>query len=78
MSDNTLFMENLLRLANGVLCASLLAVMATVILAYPLADSLSMPFQIGAHIATLIFATTLKLSYVTRLVSLRSLGRPVH
>jgi tetrahydromethanopterin S-methyltransferase subunit E len=71
-------METLLRFANNVLAVSVLAVLATVILAYPLADSLPMGAQIGAHIAILIFATTLKLSYVTRLVSLRSLGRPVH
>lgn len=78
MSENTRFMETLLRFANGVLLASLIAVVATVVLAYPLADALPLPAQVGAHIATLIFATTLKLSYVTRLVSLRSLGRPVH
>lgn len=74
----SLFMEKLLRFANGALLASVLAVVVTVVLAYPLADSLPLPVQIGAHIATLVFATTLKLSYVTRLVSLRSLGRPVH
>lgn len=78
MTEQERFMENLLRFANTALLLSLLATLATVVLAYPLADSLSMPVQIGAHIATLIFATTLKLSYVTRLVSLRSLGRPVH
>lgn len=76
--DQSLFMEKLLRYANGALLVSVLAVAATVMLAYPLADSLPLPAQVGAHIATLIFATTLKLSYVTRLVSLRSLGRPVH
>lgn len=76
--DRSLFMEKLLRYANGALLVSVLAVAATVVLAYPLADSLSLPAQVGAHIATLVFATTLKLSYVTRLVSLRSLGRPVH
>ncbi|MCK7543758.1 hypothetical protein MLC59_06195 [Marinobacter bryozoorum] len=77
MSDNQV-MERLLKFANGALLASVLAVLVTVVLAYPMASSLPMPVQIGAHIATLIFATTLKLSYVTRLVSLRSLGRPVH
>lgn len=78
MTEQDRFMENLLRFANVALAVSLAAALITVVLAYPLADSLSMPAQIGAHIATLIFATTLKLSYVTRLVSLRSLGRPVH
>lgn len=78
MSEQDPFMENLLRFANTALVLSLLATLVTVVLAYPLADSLPIPAQIGAHIATLIFATTLKLSYVTRLVSLHSLGRPVH
>ncbi|MGM0570874.1 hypothetical protein [Marinobacter sp.] len=77
MADSQL-MERLLKFANGALLASVLAVVVTVVLAYPLASSLPMPAQIGAHIGTLIFATTLKLSYVTRLVSLYSLGRPVH
>lgn len=78
MSENPRFMETLLRFANSALAVSVAAVVVTVILAYPLAESLPMAAQIGAHIATLIFATTLKLSYVTRLVSLHSLGRPVH
>ena len=77
MADSQ-FMERLLKFANGALLASVMAVIATVVLAYPLAGSLPMLAQVGAHIGTLIFATTLKLSYVTRLVSLYSLGRPVH
>ncbi len=77
MSD-PLFLERLLRYANSVLLFSVIAVVVTVLMAYPLAELLPMPAQIGAHIATLLFATTLKLSYVTRLVSLYHLGRPVH
>lgn len=78
MTERQRGMERLLRFANVALLASGLFVVLTVLLAYPLAGHLAMPAQIGAHIATLVFATTLKLSYVTRLVSLRSLGRPVH
>ena len=63
---------------DGSVDASVIAVVVTVLMAYPLAELLPMPAQIGAHIATLLFATTLKLSYVTRLVSLYHLGRPVH
>lgn len=77
MSDPR-FLERLLKYANSALLVSVLAVVVTVLMAYPLADLLPMPAQIGAHIATLLFATTLKLSYVTRLVSLYHLGRPVH
>lgn len=72
------FLERLLKYANSVLLLSVIAVVVTVLMAYPLAELLPMPAQIGAHIATLLFATTLKLSYVTRLVSLYHLGRPVH
>ncbi len=68
----------MLRIANGVLLASMLAVGVTVLLEYPLADRLPMAAQIGSHIAILVFAATLELAYVTRLVSLRSLGRPVY
>lgn len=77
MSDPR-FLERLLKYANSVLLLSVIAVVVTVLMAYPLAELLPMPAQIGAHIATLLFATTLKLSYVTRLVSLYHLGRPVH
>lgn len=71
-------MLRLLRYSNCSMVISLLGVVITVLLAYPLAELLSMPAQIAAHIATLLFATSLKISYVTRLVSLKSLGRPVH
>lgn len=71
-------MEKLLHCANAALLLSILAVLATAVLAYPMAGYLPMGAQIGAHIATLLFATTLKLSYVVRLVSLHRLGRPLH
>ncbi|WP_339806818.1 hypothetical protein [uncultured Marinobacter sp.] len=71
-------MPAMLKLANSLLLISLLGVAITVLLAYPMADLLSLPVQIAAHIATLLFATLLKLSYVMRLVSLKSLGRPLH
>ncbi|SFR56105.1 hypothetical protein SAMN05216203_1384 [Marinobacter daqiaonensis] len=71
-------MEQLLRFANTALLLSVLGTVMTVALAYPLADWLTLPAQIAAHIGTLVFATGLKLSYVTRLISLKNLGRPVH
>lgn len=71
-------MEKILKCANAALLGCFLATVVTVVLAYPLAGALSMPVQIGAHIGTLLFATGVKISYVVRLVSLKSLGRPVH
>ncbi len=71
-------MEKLLGFANGALLASTVGLLATILLAYPFAYALPMAAQIVAHIATLIFATGIKISYVARLVSLKQLGRPVH
>lgn len=71
-------MDRLLNLSNLALALCLLALLVTLVLAYPLADLLPLPGQIAMHIGTLMFATGLKISYITRLVSLKALGRPVH
>lgn len=71
-------MDRLLNLSNVALALCLLALLGTLVMAYPLADKLPMPGQIAMHIGTLVFATGLKISYITRLVSLKALGRPVH
>lgn len=71
-------MDRLLNLSNLALVFCLLALLVTLVMAYPLADLLPMPGQIAMHIGTLIFATGLKVSYIARLVSLKALGRPVH
>lgn len=71
-------MEKLLGFANSALLASTVGLLATILLAYPYASALPMAGQIVAHIGTLLFATGIKISYVTRLVSLKQLGRPVH
>ncbi len=71
-------MDRLLNLSNLALALCLLALLVTLVLAYPLADLLPLPGQIAMHIGTLVFATGLKISYITRLVSLKALGRPVH
>lgn len=71
-------MEKVLTFANAALLVAVLALTGTVLASYPLAHHLSMPVQIAAHIGTLLFATLVKLSYILRLISLKSLGRPVH
>lgn len=71
-------MEKLLSWSNGVLLGFVIALLISVVLAYPLAEALPMPLQITAHIATMIFAIGIKLSYIARLASLKALGRPVH
>lgn len=64
--------------SNGALFWSAVGLLVTVLLAYPLSDLLAMPYQILAHIGTLLFAVGIKIAYVARLVSLKQLGRPVH
>lgn len=71
-------MNKLLSISNGSLLVCAIALAASILLAYPFAELLSMPGQILAHIGTLLFATGIKISYVARLVSQRALGLPVH
>lgn len=70
--------EKWLFTANGALGLSMFGLLATVLLAYPLADTLHLSVQIAAHIGTLVFAVGIKVAYVARLVFLSRLGRPVH
>lgn len=71
-------MEKLLFRANSAMVWSLIGLIATVLMAYPLAGRLPMMIQVLAHVGTLLFAVGIKISYVARLVFLSRLGRPVH
>lgn len=71
-------LEKWLFAANRTLGLSVVGLLVTVLMAYPMADSLAMPIQIAAHIGTLLFAVGVKIAYVARLVFLSKLGRPVH
>lgn len=71
-------MDRVLGMANTALLVSLIALVLTILVAYPFAQHFTLPLQIAAHIGTLLFATGIKIAYVTRLVALRALGRPVH
>ena len=70
--------EKWLFTANSTLGLSVLGLMVTILLAYPLAGALALSVQIAAHIGTLVFAVGIKVAYVVRLVFLSRLGRPVH
>ena len=70
--------EKWLFTANSTLGLSVLGLMVTILLAYPMAGALALSVQIAAHIGTLIFAVGIKVAYVARLVFLSRLGRPVH
>lgn len=71
-------MERVLGFANTALLLAILALIGTVLAAYPFAHQLNIAAQVAAHIGTLLFALLIKLSYILRLVSLKALGRPVH
>ena len=71
-------MEKMLSRANSAIVWSVLGLLVTVVLAYPLAGRLLMMLQILAHIGTLLFAVCIKIAYIVRLVFLSRLGRPVH
>jgi len=71
-------MEKMLFRANSAIVWSVLGLLVTVVLAYPLAGRLPMMLQILAHIGTLLFAVGIKIAYIVRLVFLSRLGRPVH
>jgi len=72
------FYEKWLARANAGVLVSVLGLLLTVALAYPLAARLPMAIQILAHMGTLIFAVGVKIAYVARLAFLSKLGRPVH
>lgn len=71
-------MERTLGFSNTALLLATIALVITVLISYPFAHHFSMATQVSAHIGTLLLATVIKLSYVLRLISLKSLGRPVH
>ncbi len=71
-------MENLLFRANSAMALSLMGLVLTIAMAYPMAHLFPMAIQILAHVGTLLFAVGIKIAYVARLVFLSRLGRPVH
>ncbi|KMQ76113.1 hypothetical protein [Marinobacter subterrani] len=71
-------MENRLIAANSGMVWSLLGLVLSIVLAYPLAHYVPMAVQVLAHVGTLLFAVGIKVSYIARLVFLSRLGRPVH
>lgn len=69
--------NSLLTFANLCLFVFTLLFCITVMLSYPLANFLSMQSQIAAHIATIIVAALIKISYVVRCVCQYQLGLEV-
>ncbi|WP_394249878.1 hypothetical protein [Vibrio profundi] len=69
--------STLLSVSNSVLLFTTLLMIASIIVAYPLADKFSLPVQIAAHISTILIAALLKVSYVTRCLAQYNLGMEV-
>lgn len=69
--------STLLSVSNAVLLFTTLLMIASIIVAYPLADKFSLPVQIAAHISTILIAALLKVSYVTRCLAQYNLGMEV-
>ncbi|MCF2857029.1 hypothetical protein L1286_06090 [Pseudoalteromonas sp. SMS1] len=75
--DFSVTFNKLLTIANYFLVLSVIGFGFAIIASYPLANLLSLPVQIGAHISSLVFATLLKISYVIRCLCQYNLGMEV-
>ena len=69
--------KTLLAVSNIGLAITCLALVVSVIIAYPYADTFSIEVQIAAHISTIIITAFLKVSYVTRCLAQYNLGLEV-
>ncbi|KZN40999.1 hypothetical protein N475_01065 [Pseudoalteromonas luteoviolacea DSM 6061] len=75
--DFSVTFNKLLTLANYFLALSVIGFGLAIIASYPLANALTLPAQITAHISSLVFATLLKISYVIRCLCQYNLGMEV-
>lgn len=74
-SPNAQPMQMLLRIGNwGMLAGSTLLLVA-IAASYIFAHLLPLPVQISAHISILVFATVIKLGYISRCVALNALPK---
>ncbi|MFW7525208.1 hypothetical protein ACODM8_13895 [Vibrio ostreicida] len=69
--------NTLLTISNIGLIITFLALIVSVLIAYPYAHLLSLNSQIAAHIGTIVIAAALKVSYVTRCLAQYNLGLEV-
>jgi len=67
----------LLSYSNVALLVTTLALIVSVLISYPYADSFSLQQQIAAHISTIVIAAFLKVSYVLRCLAQYNLGLEV-
>lgn len=66
--------RRIVHLGLGMMLASALAMLATILIAYPYAASFSLPAQIAAHMLLPVAAAVFKLGYVVRLAGHHAAG----
>lgn len=66
--------RKLVRVGNISMVVSVLGLMASIVISYPLEQILPLPVLVIGHIATLVFATAIKLGYIVRCTGLNELG----
>lgn len=71
------YLKHLFWAANIGLAVSLSCFVAATLVSYPYAEHFSMQQQLAGHISMILFATTLKISYVVRCVALYASGKEV-
>jgi hypothetical protein len=69
--------ETLLVVANTLLALSLCALLATVLICYPLANLFSFEMQVASHISMILSATLVKIGYVCRCIAQYELHKEV-
>jgi hypothetical protein len=73
-SEASVYFKRYLVVAEWILLSSGLAILTCLILSFGFEQALAMPFLIGTHIGTIIFAGVFKVAYVVRCVCLHGLG----
>lgn len=64
MKTSREFINKVMSVSRYVLVVSLVAVFVCILISYPYADQFGIPVQISAHILTIVFAGTFKVSVV--------------
>ena len=67
----------LLSLAHMGMVLSIALSLGAVAMGYWFYHGLTLAWQLAAHVSLIPFCTLLKIRYITRLVALKQLGRPV-
>ncbi len=73
--DNALNFQKCLLLGNYLMIISLVIVTSSIFMTFAYDQHFTIPEQVSAHIATIVFAGLLKIGYVLRCVALHGFGK---